>query len=101
MKATKNPSLQNKNTNWEEFRENLTYKLQLNISLKTAQELDEATNYFITTLQNCIWETTPTVHHKTRKELNIPRETLNMVRENRRARAKRIRNPIDIMYIIE
>lgn len=97
IKAAPKPSLYNKNTNWELFRELLCEKLQLNISLQSQQELDDATDYLIRTIQDSAWIATPTILKKTRSENNIPNEILELVREKRKARAKwqRSRNPID------
>jgi hypothetical protein len=41
------PSLYNNNTDWALFKENVRNNLRLNISLKTEQEIEEATNDFI------------------------------------------------------
>lgn len=57
--------------------------LLLNISLKTAQETEDATNLFITTVQNAAWAATPTITVKIRNEINIPNEIRELVREKR------------------
>lgn len=46
IKRTPKPSLYTNKTNWELFREIVNENLQLHISLKTTQEVEEATNFF-------------------------------------------------------
>jgi DNA-binding transcriptional MocR family regulator len=91
------PSLYNNNTDWGLFKENVRNNLRLNISLKTEQEIEEATNDFIITIQRAAWAASPTITKITRNNVNIPHEILQLVPEKRRARAKRhrTRNPVD------
>jgi hypothetical protein len=69
-------------------KENIRNNLQLNISLKTEQEIEEATNDFIITIQRAAWAASPIITKPTRNDVNIPHEILQLVREKRRARAK-------------
>lgn len=97
IKTTPKPSLYNNKTNWTQFKDMISAKIQLNLRLKTPQEIDEATNHLITTIQNCAWAATPTIENKIRSEINVPNAILQLVREKRRARARwqRTRNPED------
>ena len=97
IKTSPRPSLYNKNTCWNSFRELLCQNLHLNISLKTPDEIDEATEQFIRIVQDCAWAATPTIVNNIRKENNVPNEILQLVKQKRRARARwqRTRNPID------
>lgn len=97
IKVPPRPSLYNHKTNWSRFRELICENLQTNISLKTAQEIDEATEVFITTVQKCAWAATPKITNKIRNDINIPNEILEMVKQKRKARARwqRTRNPVD------
>jgi hypothetical protein len=69
------PSLYNNNTDWGLFKENVQNNLRLNISLKTEQEIEEATNDFIT-IQTAAWAASPTITKTTRNDVNIPHEIL-------------------------
>lgn len=97
IKTSPRPSLYNKETSWNRFRELLCRNLHLNIRLKTPDEIDEATEQFIRIVQDCAWAATPTIANKIRNGNNVPNEILQLVKQKRRARARwqRTRNPID------
>ena len=87
----------NNSTDWGLFQENVRNNLRLNISLKTEQEIKDATNDFTITIQRAAWSASPITTKNVRQEVNIPNEILQLVRAKRRARAKwpRSRNPVD------
>jgi hypothetical protein len=91
------PPLYNNSTDWGLFQENVRNNLRLNISLKTEQEIEDATNDFIITIQSAAWLASPIATKNIRKEVNFPNEILQLVRAKRRARAKwhRSRNSVD------
>lgn len=89
--------LYSKNTDWELFKEHIRQNLNLDISMKTEEELEQATNYFITTIQTASWNATPPQANGSRTTPNIPREIMELIAEKRRARARwqYSHNPLD------
>lgn len=92
IKIPSKPSFYNQQTNWNKKELN-NEELQISINLKIPQEIDEATEVFITTVQNCAWAATPTITNKIRNDINI----LEMDRGKRRVRTRwqQSRNPAD------
>jgi hypothetical protein len=58
----------------------------MNIKIKKADELDQATQYFTTLIQEAAWYSTPTPPNKTTNMYSIPLHTCELVAEKRRAR---------------
>lgn len=57
-------SLYNHHTDWESFREFLEENIQLNIRLKTTEDIDIALKNFTNTVQEACWRNTPDIRHK-------------------------------------
>jgi hypothetical protein len=55
----KKPSLYNKNTDWEVFRELIETQINLKIPLKTEAELEDAVYKLTTAIQQAAWQATP------------------------------------------
>lgn len=55
---TSSPALSNSKTNWKIFKSHIKQHLATNISLKTAEEIELATNHIITTIQEAGWNAT-------------------------------------------
>jgi len=54
------PTLVTHNSDWNVFRAYITDHINLNLRIKQCIELDDATNYFTTLLQEAAWHST---HH--------------------------------------
>lgn len=60
--ATEKPlRLHNRKTNWTSFREIVRTTLDLNISLKTEDNITEAVEQFNNCVQNAAWKSTPAI----------------------------------------
>lgn len=81
-------TLSNKKTNWDLFQHHIEQHLNINISLKTTDEIEQATNLFITTIQSAGWRSTPQPTNSKINSPNIPYEIMEIVKEKRRARAR-------------
>jgi len=55
----KKPSLYNKHTDWEAFREMLDKRINLSIPLKTNVDIEEAVATLTNTIQQAAWQATP------------------------------------------
>ena len=80
------PRLHNSQTNWSTYRTKLHDTISLHVSLKSCTEVEEATNNFISLLQEVAQQATPTIVYK--KDVNIPLEIKKLLAEKRKARAK-------------
>ncbi len=97
---TKKHNLTNKLTNWEVFREILENTIDLKVSLKTVEELDQQSENFITILQDAAKQSTPEAKAKPICENNYPAKIRELIKERRKARRiwQRSRNLIDKTY---
>lgn len=82
------PKLCTKNTSWDCFRSILDHEVNLAIRIKDAHDLDEATQYLTTTIQNAAWQATPSATSTHPADTNIPRHIRHLVTEKRKARKK-------------
>jgi hypothetical protein len=57
----KKPTLYNKSTNWDVFREQLQTQIQLKIPLKTTADLEDAVHNLTTVIQQAAWQATPPI----------------------------------------
>lgn len=80
------PFLYNKNTDWNYFRELVNQNLNLKISLKSKEDLDDAVECFNKTMQNSAWRATPDRKHYHRFQNNYPVEVFRKLAEKRRLR---------------
>jgi len=79
------PNLTNKHTDWNNFKELIEENLNMNISIKTADELDEAIEYFNKTIQQAAWKSTPPLE-KQDIAPKIPMEVKQKIAEKRKLR---------------
>lgn len=85
IKKTKPAILHNSRTNWDYFREILDNQISLKISLKTADEIDEAVEYLNRVIQTAAWQSTPEITNNA-KTLNYPIHIKQKIAEKRRLR---------------
>jgi hypothetical protein len=83
----KKPSLNNKNTNWKAFREQLNTQINLKIPLKTEDDLEDAVHNFTTVLQQAAWQATPPIR-KQHSQRECPDIVKQKLREKRAARKR-------------
>jgi hypothetical protein len=65
------PSLNNRHTNWDDFRQLINERLILNISLKTEEDIEIAVKFFNDTIQWAGFNATPE-HTDTVKTYDCP-----------------------------
>jgi hypothetical protein len=71
---------------WEEFRNSLDHALEIPLSLKTDEEIENAVEYFTTSVQSSAWfSTTPKCDNRMPK---YPQYIRDLIREKRRARKR-------------
>jgi hypothetical protein len=58
------PTLVTKATNWNSFRTYIEDHINMNTKIKETDELDQATQYFTTLIQEAAWYSTPTPPNK-------------------------------------
>lgn len=78
--------LTNKFTDWNAFREGVSNDINLRISLKSPQELEEAAKSFTNILQQQAKSATPAGTKKHRDHASYPKEILELVKKRRQAR---------------
>ena len=81
------PRLHNSRTNWTSYRTKLHDEINLHISLKSCTEVEEATNNFISLLQEAAQQATPTIVYK-KDAVNIPLEIKKLLAQKRKERAQ-------------
>lgn len=82
-----NPTLVNKHTDWESFQIELNEKIQLNVPLRTAEELEKETEKIVELIQEVAWNNTPSIKRITAGN-NYPLEIRKLVEQKRKARKK-------------
>lgn len=90
------PHLHTRTTNWAKYKELIHQGANLKLSMKTPQEIETATNTFITLLQQSAIKATPPPPRDV-QTVEIPVELKQLIAQKRRARAKwqRTRYPDD------
>lgn len=96
IKKEHNPSLVNGKTDWEGFQEDLSNTIQLNVPLKTKNQLNQEVEKFVTNIQQAAWKNTPENKRLTVGN-NYPMEIRKLVAEKRKLRKRwqRTRAPDD------
>lgn len=84
---TNNPVLVNKKTDWDSFRINLSERLVLNHVLKSKEDIDQAVEELVHSIQISSWDNTPITLTKSHGT-NYPKEIVNLIKEKRKARKK-------------
>lgn len=83
-------------TDWTLFRDICVTRLNLNIPLKTNEDIEEATHRFISLIQLAAWESTPKIRVFVRKN-RVNSEVKKLINEKRKLRRnwQRTRHPND------
>lgn len=91
------PTLCNKNTDWNRFRGIFDNSTSLKIPLKSPDDIDEAVEQFNISIQNAAWKATIPLPKKPPKEVNYPIQVKQKIAEKRRLRRvwQNSRNQID------
>ncbi|KAL1446859.1 hypothetical protein WDU94_012222 [Cyamophila willieti] len=84
---THNAVLVNNKTDWESFRLNLAERIQLNLPLESEEDIDQALEDLVQSIQTSAWDNTPDVKRKL-QGINYPKEIVSLIREKRKARKK-------------
>lgn len=80
------PKLYNKFTDWDSFGDIIHRRLNLNIALKSPEDIETAATEFINLIQVACWSTTPDKPYNKQKHNSIPWEVRNKILEKRRLR---------------
>lgn len=88
--------LTNNSTNWTKFREIINSKINLNISLKTPNEVEDAVQNFTKSIQSAAWNSS-TIQNDLANSHSTPTHVRELITQKRRARARwqRTRLPSD------
>ncbi|CAH2103967.1 unnamed protein product [Euphydryas editha] len=78
--------LYNKWTDWDAFRNLISDELQLQIALKSEDDIDNATHKFMTTVQSACWKCTPDTSNSSPRHKLVPSEIKHQIMEKRRLR---------------
>lgn len=81
----KSPHLSSTKTNWSLFREILLRKINLNIPLKSQNEIENAVEYLTKIIQKSAWKSTPDFVESERVYAN-PRHVQELIKEKRKMR---------------
>lgn len=94
MRKVYSPTLANKSTDWDGFRDDLSDKIKLNVPLKTKAQLDEEADALMNDIQQSAWNNTP-AKSKRLPRYNYPIEIRKLIVEKRKARKlwQRTRHP--------
>src|SRR5262249_46130516 len=86
IKKVKKQNLTTKRTNWETFREYLDKLIDLNVKLSNKEELESASQNFISILQLAARKATPAPSEKPVHEINYPAEIRELIKDRRKLR---------------
>ena len=87
IEKVKGPSLYNKRTNWNYFREKLAELIDIDIPLKTAMDIETAVENLTKAIQTAAWQATPDQQHTHYKE-ECPVIVKQKIAEKRKARKR-------------
>lgn len=79
-------TLHNNKTDWENFRDYVNSKIDLNIKLKSEEDIEAATKNFTNLIQEACWKCTPVLDEKYRKPNNLTKDIKNKLRQKRQLR---------------
>uniref|UniRef100_A0A6P7FS38 Uncharacterized protein LOC114333509 n=1 Tax=Diabrotica virgifera virgifera TaxID=50390 RepID=A0A6P7FS38_DIAVI len=85
------PTLYNKKTNWDEYRNNLDNLISLNIPLKTENDIDVATEDLTTKIQQATWNATPIIYREG-KANELPQSIKEKINIKRKLRKQWMKN---------
>lgn len=78
--------LTNKNTNWKLFRELIEQKIDLQMPLRNAIQIEEELDQLNENIQEAAWHSTPTRQYNNNSSKNYPFEVRELVAKKRKAR---------------
>ncbi|CAK1588943.1 unnamed protein product [Parnassius mnemosyne] len=78
--------LYNKRTDWEAFRSIVNDELQLQMALKSEEDIDNVTTKFMTTVQSACWKCTPEISNSSLRRNAVPSDIKIQIIEKRRLR---------------
>lgn len=81
------PKLFQPNTDRCRFHELVDQNIDMKVSLKSTQEIDDAVNKFTNLIQSAAWEATPTQAQSLNNSFSIPEHIHILIANKRRARA--------------
>jgi hypothetical protein len=87
LTKAQNPILINKYTDWDYFSYLLETNIDLNVPLKTIDQIEDKLYYFTTVIQEAEWKSTPNLKRKLRG-LNFTKEIREMIAEKRKFRSR-------------
>lgn len=79
-------TLYNNRTDWEGFKDYIENNIELKVSLKTPDEIDEATQYITNLIQKACWTNTPIPRKNSQVVGNVPLEVKHKILEKRKLR---------------
>lgn len=82
------PSLTNKNTDWDSFRSQLSNDTNLNIKLKSPEDIEDAITKLNQSIQRAAWNSIPVSQPSPPFSINIPAHIRHVISEKRRARTQ-------------
>jgi non-homologous end joining protein Ku len=85
IKKEANPTLTNKFTDWKSFQSELSEKIQLNVPLRTTQQLDIETKRIVDLIQEVAGNNTPQIKKKVTGN-NYRLEIRKFIEQKRKAR---------------
>lgn len=96
VKKQNRPTLTNITTDWMSFRKELENKVNLNVQLKTKDQLEMEAEKFVSLIQTSAWNNTKPFTYRTVGN-NYPLEIRELVKDKRRARRRwqQSRDPTD------
>lgn len=91
------PQLTNSKTNWLLFKQIVEENIELQVPLKSKNEIEDELDIFLDIIQRAAWESTPRIVPRKNKSVIYPIEVRELVQEKRKARKKwqRSRAPQD------
>lgn len=82
-----NPTLVNKYTDWNHFKNILEANINLSVPLKTIDQLEEEVDKLTRDIQNAAWSSTPEIRRKT-AGMNYPKEIKELLAVKRKLRRR-------------
>lgn len=82
------PNLVNKKTDFKKFEKYLNDHINLNIPLKSSDDIEHAVDQLTENIQQAAWQSTPTANIKEDNNINYPKYIRDMISEKRKARKK-------------
>lgn len=97
IQKEKRPSLHNKKTNWDLFKEIIDNNLNTHLPLKSSNDIESAVLNFTKIVQQAAWSSTPSTKVKTTHSPDLNHEIQNLIQQKRKLRRvwQKTRYPAD------